>query len=102
MKLFATRREEQNRAALDPWTVVHFASGLAAGLVRAPLSTAMGAAVGYEVIEQFAERRPWGRDIFHTTEPESLANVVADVAVFALGHRLGSAWTGAEGDEAGG
>lgn len=31
-QIVATHRSEQNLAMIDPWTVVHFSSGLAAGL----------------------------------------------------------------------
>ena len=33
MNLVARRKSEQNKAVLDPWTVVHLAVGLAAGLM---------------------------------------------------------------------
>jgi hypothetical protein len=36
MRIVATEKAHQNRAVVDPWTVVHFASGLALGLVNAP------------------------------------------------------------------
>ena len=31
MKFLAARKAEQNLAAVDPWTAVHVAAGLAAG-----------------------------------------------------------------------
>lgn len=34
MKLLATEKPEQNVAAIDPWTAVHVAMGLASGLTR--------------------------------------------------------------------
>jgi len=92
MKLLATRKSEQNRAALDPWTVVHFSTGLALGLMNADRSKAVGAAVGYELMEQYVERTDWGKDLFETTRPEVPLNAVVDVAVFAVGHWLGRRW----------
>lgn len=92
MKLIATKKGEQNRSVLDPWTVVHFAAGLAAGLVRFPRDWAIASAVAYELAEQYAERREWGQEFFETRRPESVPNAVIDVAVFMIGHRLGEAW----------
>lgn len=92
MKLLATRKSDQNVAALDPWTVVHFAVGLAAGLVDLSRTGSMGAALGYEVVEQLLERRRLGQELFETSRPETLPNVLADLAVFAIGHRLGELW----------
>jgi|GEM_PF-2266824 len=92
MKLLATRKDEQNQAALDPWTVVHLSAGLALGLMRLPLGRCLAAALAYEVAEQFAERRDWAQGVFETDGPESVANAVADVLVFAAGHWAGSAW----------
>lgn len=92
MKILATRKAEQNRAVLDPWTVVHFAAGLASGLVNAPLRVTLPLAVLYEVGEYVLESNDVGQEIFDTSGPEVLPNAVVDVAVFALGHGLGSLW----------
>jgi hypothetical protein len=92
MKLVAMEKPEQNRAVFDPWTVVHFASGLAAGLVGMRRDWSISAAIAYEVAEQYAERQRWGQDFFETSRHESLSNAAADVAIFALGHWLGEAW----------
>lgn len=92
MKILATRKDEQNRAVVDPWTVVHFATGLASGLVTAPLRVTLPLAVLYEVLEYGLESHDVGQDIFDTRGPEALPNAVMDVAVFALGHELGRRW----------
>lgn len=92
MKIMATRKPDQNHAAVDPWTAVHLAAGLALGLVDVPMSWALGAAIGYEVAEQWLERREWGQQFFHTQGPESPPNAVVDVVVFYFGHRLGQGW----------
>lgn len=92
MKLVATSKPDQNRAAIDPWTAVHLSAGLAAGLMEIPRTSAFGAAVGYEVVEQLFERHDTGKEFFKTTGPEQPANVVVDLAVFALGHWLGRRW----------
>lgn len=92
MKIFAERKSEQNRAVVDPWTVVHFSAGLAMGLVNVPFGRSMVAAVAYEGIEQVFERHPDGQKFFVTHGPEVPMNAVVDVAVFALGHYLGTRW----------
>lgn len=92
MKLLATRKAHQNRAALDPWTVVHFGTGLALGLIDIPARHALGLSVAYEVAEQYIEREDWGQEFFETSRPESLANAAVDVAVFGLGLWLGRRW----------
>lgn len=92
MKVIASNKREQNQAAVDPWTVIHFSSGLALGLIDAPFRLVIGAAVIYEVVEQYAERHEWGKDLFETSGPETLPNVLVDIAVLAIGHRLGAAW----------
>jgi hypothetical protein len=92
MKLVATKKGEQNRAIVDPWTVVHFATGLAAGLVDMPRGWALSAAAAYELVEQYAERQDWGQDLFETSRAECIPNAVVDLAVFAAGHYLGELW----------
>jgi len=92
MRLVARSKAEQNRAAVDPWTAVHFTSGLAAGLTRVPLPWALAAAVAYEVVEQLGERRRPVQELFAVSGPESLANSLTDLVVFVLGHRLGKRW----------
>ena len=94
MKLVATRKAEQNRAVVDPWTVVHFATGLAAGLVQMPRAWAVTAAVAYELAEQYAERRDWGQEFFETSQEESIPNATMDLVVFAAGHYLAELWNG--------
>lgn len=96
MKLFATYKAEQNRAAIDPWTAVHFSAGLAAGLVDAALPKSLLAAIAYEVIEQVLERHDVGKAFFKTSGPEVIHNAVVDVAVFVVGHALGQQWNATE------
>ena len=92
MKIVATEKDDQNRAAVDPWTLVHFSTGLALGLVDAPFDKVLGGAVGYEIAEQFAERQEWGQDFFETSGPEHLVNAAVDLGVLVLGHWLGRRW----------
>lgn len=92
MKILATRKAEQNAAAVDPWTHVHLSTGLALGLMDVPLKWAALASVAYEVLEQFFERRDVGQRFFRTSRPESIPNAIVDTVVFVLGHRLGRAW----------
>lgn len=77
---------------IDPWTAVHFSTGLALGLMDVSHEKSLGAALGYEIMEQFVERQGWGRDFFNTSGPESLANAAMDLAVFTLGHLAGRLW----------
>ena len=92
MRIIARSRADGNRALLDPWTVVHLGTGLAAGLVQLDARTAFGLAIAYELGEQVFERSPAGRRSFRTSGPESLPNVLADLAVFGLGWYLGRRW----------
>lgn len=92
MKLVALRKHDQNDALGDPWTIVHFSMGLAVGMVEAHPFVAFGAAVGYEFMEQWAERRALGKEIFDVSGPESMPNAVVDVVVFAAGYALGRLW----------
>jgi hypothetical protein len=92
MKFLAARKAEQNLAAVDPWTAVHVAAGLAAGLMEIPLRWAFAASVAYEIVEQVAERRAWGQRLFEVHAPESGPNVVVDLIALVAGHRLGQLW----------
>lgn len=92
MNIVAKHKSEQNRAVLDPWTVVHFGAGLALGLVSMPRLPALGVAAAYELAEQWAERREIGQDLFEVSGPESLPNAIADLTVFAVGYYLGTRW----------
>lgn len=92
MRLIATRKQHQNRAAIDPWTLVHFSTGLALGLMAVPRRGSIGAAIGYELVEQVFERHEVGQRFFATSGPEEVMNAVVDVAVFAAGHALGERW----------
>ncbi|MBT8487798.1 MAG: hypothetical protein HKN72_10835 [Gemmatimonadetes bacterium] len=92
MRIVATKKKHQNKAVLDPWTIVHFAAGMAAGLVSIPRAHSLGLAVGYECLEQWLERRKLGQEIFDAAGPENLSNATMDVVVFAAGHHLGTLW----------
>ncbi len=92
LTVVATRKSEQNRAVLDPWTLVHFSTGLALGLMDTPFRESLTVAAAYELSEQFIERQAWGKEFFKTSRPEAALNAVMDVAVFAAGHWLGRAW----------
>ena len=98
MKWLASSKDEQNRAVLDPWTIVHFGTGLAAGLTDAPPVPALTAAIAYEGAEQVMERKELWRELFKTSGPESRANAVMDILVFALGMWLGRLWNASRGD----
>ena len=90
--LVAQRKADQNQAVLDPWTVVHYASGLAAGFAGVNYRTAIIAAVGYELAEQVFERTEFGQSFFNVSGPERGANAIVDVIVFAWGYKAGERW----------
>lgn len=92
MNLVATRKAHQNRRTLDPWTLVHFSTGLASGLMDLPLRRALAAAVAYELAEQVFERFDYGKMFFKTSGPEVLSNALLDTVVFAAGHWFGRRW----------
>jgi hypothetical protein len=92
MQIVATEKREQNRAVIDPWTVVHFGFGLALGLMNAPLRASLAAAVAYELVEQYVERTEAGQELFDTSGPEAIPNAILDLAVLAAGHQLGQMW----------
>lgn len=91
-KVIATRKAEQNQAAIDPWTAVHLSAGLALGLIDVPLRWALSASLAYEVAEQWFERRAWGQAFFVTSGPETLPNAIVDTTALLVGHRLGALW----------
>ncbi len=92
LKLLALRKADQNRAIVDPWTLVHLSTGLAFGLIDIPPRHAVFTAVAYELGEQRFERRESGREFFRTAGPESLVNAAVDVGAFLIGHWLGRRW----------
>lgn len=92
MRVIATKKEEQNKAAVDPWTAIHLTSGMAFGLTDVPFRWGVGLSIAYEVVEQYAERRGWGKRFFKTSGPESVPNAIVDIVAFAAGHWLGARW----------
>ena len=92
MTFIAIRKAQQNRLAIDPWTVVHFSTGLALGLLDLPPRRAFAAGLVYEVVEQALERAPWGQAFFRSSGPEVVLNAAVDLAVLMVGHRLGRRW----------
>jgi hypothetical protein len=92
LALIATTKTDQNQAILDPWSIVHLAAGLAAGLIEVPAAPALLGAIVYELAERSMEQTAAGQAIFKTSGPERGLNAVADVALFALGQRMGRAW----------
>lgn len=71
---------------------MHFAAGLASGLIDAPLRFTLPAAVLYELLEYEFESRAVGQELFDVSGPEAVPNAVVDVAVFTIGHVLGQRW----------
>jgi hypothetical protein len=92
VKLVATKKPEQNRSVADPWTVVHFATGLALGRVNAPLRWWLPVAAAYEVGEHNNEKSETGPELFDTSGPEIVPNAQQDQALLAAGQQLGRLW----------
>jgi len=90
--IIARSKADQNLALLDPWSAVHAGTGLACGLLGLPMAQCIGAAIIYEVIESQVESRASGLRLFKVSSPERLENQLVDVAVFAIGIRLGQLW----------
>lgn len=71
--------------AIDVWSAVHFVSGIGLGVVGLGPWLAIGAIVGFEVLEA-ALRGIKGKKGGGLFEYESWPNVVADIVVGALGY----------------
>lgn len=78
-----------NEGLVDQWTAVHALAGLGVGLLGASAPVALGGAAVYEVVE-YAHEWPRGSVLFGSKRPESIPNVVSDLAVYGLAYWLGS------------
>jgi len=65
---------------------------MALGLMDLRFDSCMAVATAYELVEQVVERQPLGQELFKTPAPDSPLNAVFDLAVFALGHWVGTRW----------
>jgi len=90
MSLVASNKSEEDLTAIDPWTAVHLASGLGAGLMGWPLKPVLAAGVIYEVLEQGIQSKPY--NIFGNSGPEVLSNVAVDIFALWAGWHLGQRW----------
>lgn len=90
--IIARTKADQNQAWVDPWTLVHFSTGLATSMMNLPRGWMLAAAVLYELGEQVFERDSIGQRFFGVSGPESLTNAFIDVLVFAGGQYLGTLW----------
>lgn len=94
MRLIARNKSEQEISAVDPWTMVHFGSGLAMGLLDFRFETAAALNVGYEIVENVAQRAPVGQKFFGVSTPEHPVNALVDIVVVMGGWYLGRRWNG--------
>lgn len=78
-----------NEAPFDRWSWVHALNGLGLGLAGVSSGAAAVAAVAYEGVEYYHE--DGGSKIFGTKQPESLANIVTDTALYAATFSAGRA-----------
>lgn len=99
MRIIAREKAEQSVALVDPWTAVHFSSGLGFGLMNVGFWPSMAVNVGYEVLEYHFQRDKRGIEFFQVSQPENPSNSVTDMLVFALGWYLGRKWNKTSGPE---
>ena len=85
MDLIAWKKSQQNSSLLDPWSLVHFSTGLAVGLMGIGMGPAITGAVLYELAERPFEKADFGKNFFNVSKPESPANSVVDVLVYSIG-----------------
>ena len=80
-------------AVLDPWSAIHFSSGLATGLGDVSLGKAIAIAVASDLLMAyiFTSQKT---GLLRSFADEPPLNKVADVALFALGNHLGRKWNG--------
>jgi hypothetical protein len=69
----------QNVAPIDAWSLVHIATGYGLALLQLRPSAVWVGNIAFEVLENLVESTPG--NVFGTNRPESLANVVTDVAL---------------------
>lgn len=76
----------KGEAAIDWWTLVHFAAGLVLGLLPIGWLWAVAAVVGYEVLEAGLRRiKTRGGGLF---EYESWPNIAADIVIGLAGFAI--------------
>jgi hypothetical protein len=80
---------EINANAFDPWSYVHAFSGVLFGACGVSAPWSFGTAAVYEIIE-YAHEWPKGSVLFGSKRPESLLNIVTDMALFAGGWYVGT------------
>jgi hypothetical protein len=74
---------EINHDFFDRWTLVHLGAGWGFGLVRMPWWAALGAAIGWELVENPLKRHVF-RFMVGSTQ-DTLANSIMDVVVLMAG-----------------
>lgn len=89
MNLISRNRYESG--VVDPWTAVHFASGLATGLAEAPLGVAVVSAIAFDVAFGYLTQRKSG--LLRGIGEDPAINKVVDIACFALGNYWGRKWS---------
>lgn len=72
-----------NQSLIDKWTLGHILIGYGLGKKQISFPVVIGVAILYEIIEQKIESGP---NPFGTKQPESLKNVIADLAIMSLAY----------------
>lgn len=94
MKIIARGKSEQNQAMIDPWSIVHFGFGIAAGMIGVKGTHLVAATVAYEVFEQAFERTEVGQKLFKSLSgPETFPNAAFDVVIAQAGWWLAKRWS---------
>lgn len=91
--IIAHDRQGVHKAAIDPFTVTHFAAGLTLGMWRVGLPVALAGALAWELLERGFARTEAGLRFF-PAGPETAPNVAVDVATMAIGWALGRSFMG--------
>jgi hypothetical protein len=77
------RPGEINHGPFDRWTLGHLGAGWGFGLFRAPWWVALGAAIGWEIIENPLKRHVF-RSMVGSTQ-DTTVNSIVDMIVFMAG-----------------
>ena len=81
---------EQDKDAVDAWTLVHFGFGVVMGKTGLPLLPTVILLAFYEYIEN-AYDGAVTKAVFGSTRPESSKNILVDVLIGIAGYYVGRA-----------
>ena len=85
MKAIASTRADNGSAVIDPWSAVHFGSGLAVGLASLSFTQTIAIMVLSELSKRLVVER------IHKEE-EEIHNQISDALLFVVGWKAGRMW----------